>query len=74
MYLNPQENKEKSDMNTLRTVQAYLIGTVNTIQSIQCSENTSVGYQMEHKWKSAKTHHLVDLTKEKKSYSEKQIK
>lgn len=58
--------RKKPDMNTWWTVQAYLIGTVNTIQSIQCSENTSVDYQMEHKWKSAKTHHLVDLTKEKK--------
>lgn len=37
-------------------------------------QNTSMGYQMEHKRKSAKTHHLVDLTKEKKSYFAKQIK
>lgn len=30
--------EEKQADNTLFTLQAYLIGTVNTIQSIQCSK------------------------------------
>lgn len=36
-------------------------------------QNTSIGYPMEHKQKKCKTHHLVDLTKEK-SYFAKQKK
>lgn len=38
MRLNSHEEANQDTNNTRLTFQAYLIGTVNTIQSIQCSE------------------------------------
>ena len=71
MHLKIPEKREKKKKKVRRhsdtssTFQAYLIGTVNTIQSIQCSKTTSNRLPNGTQTKKCKTHHLVGLTKEK---------
>ena len=64
----------KGQNTRISAYQVYLIGTVNTIQSIQCSKKHKHRLPNGTQTKSAKTHHLVDFTKTEQKLKNKRQK